>query len=624
MERWKSALAGVVRDGQIFVILTIIGTFMTSACIDKRAYWNEHLMAFTFTAFLDILLGLYWGSVGYQSLHKFRQKQKKMVDVLVEKRGVILILVFCFLTRVVQFSDIPRWDGVSYYQALVSACQNFNFTFSQYFSEFALVGHPTIGYASLLAIGEFLMTGSYQGVLWINMILALLAAVCTYRIIEELLPYKKESYRVVGTCLVMSMPMVLGTFSYFSPDMGLVYFFPMLIYFYLFEKTYLMFFSILLLIQTKEVGSVLLVGFVAGLFLGKILKKQKAGFGRRVFQFIREPIGAGSLAAAVVMLVYIFARMKSGIGLWSFGSFVSEEMGTFTFIPSYIVYKLQQFFALNFAWLVWGGIFLLFYMGIIRKGIGKKDQKVQRPDIVSGIFGAAIAILLFYCMYITFTLPRYQVIFEFCGGLLFTLAVGRFWPEGKVKNGILTGISVMLFIQAYITVDPVTLALFPAYTTGNGKIVATNYLKSALQRDYCIYNHQFNYLDKAYDQILKDVGYHEGMDVIVWNKDTNGNLWEEGYFWDIQEQRRTLFAGENTIAIRGFAREDLEQNGILLAPNREAVFILVPQFNITEEYAENFLNEYYNIRYKGFVNVPFGGKISFYVCDLSGEKVLEQ
>ena len=57
--------------------------------------------------------------------------------------------------------------------------------------------------------------------------------------------------------------------------------------------------------------------------------------------------------------------------------------------------------------------------------------------------------------------------------------------------------------------------------------------------------------------------------------------------------------------------------------NREAVFLLIPQFGITEEYAEEFLNSYYEIRYKGYVEIPMGGIVSYYVCDLIGERVIE-
>ena len=65
-----------------------------------------------------------------------------------------------------------------------------------------------------------------------------------------------------------------------------------------------------------------------------------------------------------------------------------------------------------------------------------------------------------------------------------------------------------------------------------------------LQKDYTVYNHQFNYLDRAYDRILRDVGYHEGMDVWVWTNDTNTQIWTGGFVWDTEKQKRTLVSNE--------------------------------------------------------------------------------
>ena len=116
--------------------------------------------------------------------------------------GIVIVLSFCTVTRMVQFSDTPKWDALIYYNVLTQACRNFNFTFSQYWNDFSLAAHPTRGYASLLAIGEFLFTGEYVGIILVNLILSLLAAICMYRILEKVLPKTAWSYLTLGTCFI--------------------------------------------------------------------------------------------------------------------------------------------------------------------------------------------------------------------------------------------------------------------------------------------------------------------------------------------------------------------------------------------------------------------------------------
>ena len=211
---------------------------------------------------------------------------------------------------------------------------------------------------------------------------------------------------------------------------------------------------------------------------------------------------------------------------------------------------------------------------------------------------------------------------EFLAGFIFVILLRKSALKLRVRNLGALLFGCILLVQAYVTIDPVSLSVFRNYPTGNGKIISECIYNPLLQKDYSVYNHQFNYLDRAYDRILRDVDYHQGMDVWVWTNDTNTQIWTGGFVWDTEKQKRTLVSNENTIEIRGFARQD-EEVGLELQLNREAVFLLIPQFGITEEYAEDFLNSYYEIRYKGNVNIPLGGTVSYYVCDLIGERVVE-
>ena len=626
MERWKSALAGVVKDGRLFsqilVILSVIGLFLSAACIDKRAVWQQYAGAFICTGILDVLVLAGWGWIFFSAvaregniLNFARDIRAKFLQI----PGIVIVLSFCTVTRMVQFSDTPKWDALIYYNVLTQACRNFNFTFSRYWNDFSLAAHPTRGYASLLAIGEFLFTGEYVGIILVNLILSLLAAICTYRILEKVLPKTAWSYLTLGTCFIFSTPMFLGTFSYFQPDGGLSYFFIFILYCFLFRKNILMFFSILLLIQTKEVGILILAATVFGVFLCKLCWGKEDTLKERFLSFLKSPLGILCVAGAVFGLIFIPVILYRGVSFWSYGqNEVSEYMSTFTFIPEYIALRLKSIFLLNFNWLIWGFNFILFFLSLWKR---KRYSYTQKILLCVALLSALI-LIMFYCGYITFLLPRYHVMIEFLAGFIFVILLRKSGLKLRVRNLGALLFGCILLVQAYVTIDPVSLSVFRNYPTGNGKIISECIYNPLLQKDYSVYNHQFNYLDRAYDRILRDVDYHQGMDVWVWTNDTNTQIWTGGFVWDTEKQKRTLVSNENTIEIRGFARQD-EEVGLELQLNREAVFLLIPQFGITEEYAEDFLNSYYEIRYKGNVNIPLGGTVSYYVCDLIGERVVE-
>ena len=103
------------------------------------------------------------------------------------------------------------------------------------------------------------------------------------------------------------------------------------------------------------------------------------------------------------------------------------------------------------------------------------------------------------------------------------------------------------------------------------------------------------------------------MDVIVWSQRQNYGIMNGSYYWDDDAGKLSAKA-EGNVPIRGYAQEEMNAEQILM--QREAIFIGIPQFGISEESAEKFLNEYYEIRYKGNVSVGMAGEAFFYVCDL--------
>lgn len=612
---------------QILIIMTVIFAFMSAACINKLQIISENPAIFIVTAASDLVLLISWCWIGSAYFEKLSLHSGLFRSFSGKAWGSGITLVYCFATRVVQLGDTPRWDALTYYRVLIDACENFDFTISSFLNGFSLAYHPTLAYAGLAGIGEFLLPGDYKGVLYVQLILNLIMAWCLYKVLLKILPKCSWIYHTLASCVVLSTPLVLGTFSYFQPDAGTVYFFVFFLYCYLYKRSILMFFSMLLLVQTKEIGIVILAGFIIGVASGKLLfgKKEKSIW-KRILDFLKEPLGISIIIAVITLGIYFVIFLKNGGIIWNIAGKEGEGFSTFSFQPVFMVFKWKQFFIMNFNWIIWGAILLLSAVIFLKNLCKRNKRRIWHREAVLGIFCAALIQVIFYCIYITYTLPRYHVLIDFSGVLLLVILVGAFMQgqtDSKAVQKVrkksicyagIFGIGMLLLLEAYTTIDPVSLAVFRNETTGNGRIIYSDHLESAIQRDFCVYNHQYTYLNKAYDHVLRDVGYHEGMDVMIWGSVVNDELFNGAYNWDMEEQKRTLKEGDDIIPIRGVEREMVESGMVTL--NREAVFVLTPQFIVSEDYAENYLEMYYEIRYKGHVDVPFGGRVIFYVCDL--------
>lgn len=599
---------------EILIIMTAVFAFMTSACVSKQELAAEHSTAFLVTAVADGIILAGWILVAVGAFRRRKRRRGSFKKRLCKNRGVLIALLYCFCTRIIQFQDTPRWDGMIYYRKLMEGCQNFDFTVASFLSNFSLASHPTSGFAGMVAIGEFLNPGGYVGMLSIQLLMDLLMAFCLYRILEHMLPKCTWFYHTIGSCVILSSPLVLGTFSYFQPDAGTVYFFVFVLYCYMFRRNLLMFFSMILLVLSKEIGIVALGGFGIGAFLGYMfLDRKEQGFWKKLFSFFKQPLGIAGVCACVMLVVYLLLFMRGGGNIWRISNEDIVGFSTFSFQPEFVVYKWKQFFVLNFNWLLWGGIVFMFLYLLVQGWSGHGfSGRLERKDVVMSALMAVVTEILFYCIYVTYALPRYHVLVDFGAAFLFILLLGICVPERGGKYFVTLALNLLLLVEAYVTIDPVTLHVFENEDTGNSRIV-TDKLEVFAQSDFCVYNHQFNYLNKAFESVLKDVNYHEKMNLIVWDSEWDYSIWWDDVLWDVEKEKRVLLPGENTFPIQGYEREALENGEV--DTEQEIVFIMTPQFGIQEDVAEAYLRERFEIRYKGTVEIPMGGVVTFYVCD---------
>lgn len=609
-EKWN------IIENEVAVIAAVILAFLTSACIGKAKEMHSHLFLYILVVALDIVFCAY---VFYQWKKKFHINKGNKRKFLYDNRGLLLTLGFVFLSRIVQYGDKPKWDALIYYRWLVNGCADFNFSLRSFIGSFTMASHPTLGFAGIMSIGEFLDPGGFIGALNIWMIVTLLTTYCLYRIIESILPGESWKYYTLSTCIVMSVPTVLGTFSYFQPDAGTVCFFVFILYCYRFRKNILLFFSMMLLSQTKEVGIVILAGFGVGFFIDYIFCDNQGMKGKeKLIAFFKEPTCISGLLTLCMFFLWFIIRKRAGKGLWHYGH--KSWADGFGLDLSFILFKGKEFFVANFNWLIYAGILICLIILRCRR-IQRIDEQKNRHVLIP-MFCSILTLAVFYSVYITFTHIRYQLLIDFGGAFFLVILLNKVFKTKKGGKGriicysILFCLTFLLVAEAYTTMDPVFIRTFQSHDTGSGKLISTNRYDEGIWGDYNVYNNQVDYLERAYELILRDVGYDEGMDVVTWDYNSYDILlsWDLPRFWDKEKKKITFKSGENTIPISGMVREQVEVNP---EQCKSKVVYLSPEvFGVEESYEEDFLIQYhYRIRYRGFVSIPYGGKVRYIVCD---------
>lgn len=521
------------------------------------------------------------------------------------------VILYTVGIRIVQIGDIQRWDASAYYIAAIRiGCDSFDFTLGSFLKEFSVASHMTWAYMGILGIGEFLFEGSIAAVQTINLILTVICVYCLYHIMNRLLPGNDKKYTALCVCILSSLPVFAGTFSYCNPDMGVAIFFIFMLFCYIRKKWILMFFCMLCTVASKETGILLVGGFTAGVFVWR-LKNGEGNPLQRIRYAMEDPLCQEAVAAGICVLAVAAAFLISGGRIWSLQSESKAEFSTVTVIPSFIWNNIKQFFGLNFNWICTG--ITVFCIGKAvwerkKKRLVRKQSK--RPELAAGILGAFLANILFYCLYITFTLARYHVIIDIMWYMLMLFCVGKYVDRVKLRNLLLSLYTVLLICQAYVTVDPVSIMAFIPHDTGSGVILTTQHsredLLSITSGDYSVYNHQYNYTSEALEQILRDVDYYEGMDILSF---TPTELQIDGILWDQLNEELTYENRRMAIPLNVINGSEVYR----IRKGRKAVYIFYSQNGENNEENMEHLHWYYDFYYRGEVKVQYGGTFYYWV-----------
>lgn len=193
----------------------------------------------------------------------------KTREFLKKNKNVIIFLVIAGLVRMFMFGDltVERWDAGEYYYKLGTACENYNFTWNSIWDNFRLCNHSSIGFAMIYAIGEFIFPRAVTGFLMINLIMTLAAFYMIYEMLQKHWADFMPNEALIGTILISSAPMILGTFGHVNVDYTMMLLFVFMLYAQYKKQYVLVALWGVALTQTKETGVFVIAGYYLANFV---------------------------------------------------------------------------------------------------------------------------------------------------------------------------------------------------------------------------------------------------------------------------------------------------------------------------------------------------------------------
>lgn len=611
---------------QIFVAMFAISVF-NFAAFSSNAVKIKKTFSVMWTTYLFWILTLlvFVYLIKKSGTKKIRQIQVKVW--LQEHKAAIVMLAAVIISRVPMIGTLQKWDAGEYYQNLIRACENYDFSIQGFIQNFRLCTHSNLGYSFVMAIGEFLDPKGGIGVQILTLILTGIAAYCLYELFGRYWLNCKNSMAALLTFIVFCTPVFLGTFSYINVDYMLALFLIFVMYTEYRGWNILLAVCAVILSQTKETGVVIVAGYFGFKILycficthGNIALRVKACFSKSVTWVA---VAAGTVYALMIIRLGSLSGWVQSADATTTMTWSSSGINCFGFQPHYMGYKLAQLFLMNFAWiLTMAGI----VAGVVLF-IEKKREKRKMFEKLIGLIGGLFAFLLFGLVYVTYTLERYNIFFAVGYTILVLCLVYCAFSEKKRKrSGVCVAVAgaVLMFVQAFWSVDVLSEKVFGTVEIGNGNQMLFSSLGFRYYGDGLVCNYQYSWLDKAFDKMLRQVNYNQSTEVLTTRKqsvatllDGSGKAYQLN--WDTAKGERTFKQSDDTISISAVSMETVfsmlpfrcDGTKIDSRLKQQAVLYFIPYYEENENENLDIVSKYYYLGAKDEVSA-YGGTIQYY------------
>jgi len=453
-----------------------------------------------------------------------------------------------------QFSLIPRYDGGTYYSALIDATENFTYTIDSLLSNFALNLHPMQGTTLFIGTGEMLFPKQIVGVYGVTLVLSLAAIFCLYGIMGLIFPGKAPWLKAAGTAVFAFCPYVLGLFSHINPDYFTTLFLVILVYTFAQELDYLAAFTSILLVFSKETGILFAGSFLVSAILIRTAKIEGSNYFAKLKKYL-FPKRLLLYSLAPLLFAYyalILKRLTFGESFTNKSLFRWDNGGVHCFgiNINYISARLGQGLFWNFLWITTLLFVITVFVYFFRKTKGTAGDLFEKStdfSILAGIILSSFVYLIFSCLFITAMCPRYNVCFVLFLSLVSVWTISYIWRHQLVVKIMMGGLILLFLFQSYFNLDPSLMVGHEKINLGYQYIYSpTKYNSESYVGEMYVCNITYSYSENLLDQMMKKINPDKN-DYFLTTDDNwyelcligDARLSSNPIYWDPVREKRT-------------------------------------------------------------------------------------
>ena len=528
---------------QWLAILTYFTLFWTLAIISPYTDKSNSLLMVVG----EIVLLITWAACGMVTFIK-RDNIRINFWALVFDYPQLWVAMVYLVISARDIAIIPMCDNAIYFKNFLNAILKFDFLPGPSFGAMISSGHPTLGYASYMMLGQFV---DYANSTVLNLqtrILTVIGILSFAGIINKLFTGKfLKVDRFLITSLYAFTPLIYGMSLTPSADYAVLIFLCVLVYLYIQGDTILAIFVGLMLVFSKEVGVLLYASFIASLFV--VLFPYQVWNDQGKFRLKRYLVKALRNSYLAIPLLFFLVYILTYHQLWNYKSFqgLSEIPTALSFQPGTFYEKSIQIFLANFNWVVWGIVILGIGIGIVRRWRGV--TLILQPETIAWVLVLVVTLIPFLVVNFSFQTwdnPRYNVpvIFFELIFLVTVLVITRIKPLWR--SGILGGILVLFLLGCFRTVDPILLHFFPTFRVGEHRISFYNSVHTVC--DLTLYNGEYvYYYDRLFDLFLQQTKFHPQQDHFIFMSNDPLIVHNISFLWTGNDATGDLYIDPQTL-----------------------------------------------------------------------------
>jgi hypothetical protein len=425
-------------------------------------------------------------------------------SLLAARRGLLLVILL-FVALVASHLDfIPFWDARNYFYCVEEAVQKpFDLL------NFGCFGHPSIAYAWLLGLSQYLWPWNPSFMVGTDAVLGVASIAAFDALLRLVFPKRSGVEYTLVTALYALAPLFVAHAIFLNVDYGATVFFVLFLYALVARRFWLANGFALAAIFSKETAAaayaVTMLAYVVAFMLGpRTSWAQRIATLRSHASLVAVPLAL----MAYLMWVQVFRPDPLGwIHSLAPVQIVPDRLQIIlnTNLADPLIRSfLADVFVLNFQWLYTGVMVAALCAYVIR--VDRPDEKpIGLPRL--GVFlGVALAGLVYIVTRYGMTNgARYVLLASPIVTLTFYHALLTLFASPISRVSYLTVCAVLVFLSNFRTLDVVSRSIFGTFPFGSHALLDMPSLSGGLRFDSIVYNLEFLQLQYLFGDMIRDV-----------------------------------------------------------------------------------------------------------------------